>query len=405
MTTTFDPVTFKSTTRAQWEAAAEAWHRWGPAIEDWLGAATGRCSTTSVSRTGARVLDVAAGAGGQTLAAARRVGPTGHVLATDISPGILEYAAEAAPAGLGNVETLEADGEDLSAVGTATYDAAISRVGLIYFPDQQRALTEICRTLRPGGRLSSVVYSTADRNGFFSVPVGIIRRVAGLPAPAPGLPGPFSLGAPVSRRRRTTRPGWSTSRSRRSPRRSACRARPSASGSSRSPSAPCTRCSPLSTTTNARRHGARSRRRSASSRDPTASSGRARCSSSPARAPDPHPGLRVSAFVVAVAVALVGPPRVAAVVLHDLGEVARLDLLRPDDRGATSRVLLTTARQLGRRFSRPAPRGSSGRVGRTRAHVLATSRVPSRMETMVGFQPTRPHQAARATIASPAATM
>lgn len=196
-TTTFDPVIFKSTTRAQWETAADAWHRWGPAIEDWLGAATGHMLDDVHLASGARVLDVAAGAGGQTVEAARRVGPSGHVLATDISPGILQYAAQAAAqAGLGNVETLEADGEDLSAVGTATYDAAITRVGLIYFPDQHRALREICRTLRPGGRLSSVVYSTPDRNGFFSIPVGIIRRIAGLPAPAPGLPGPFSLGSP-----------------------------------------------------------------------------------------------------------------------------------------------------------------------------------------------------------------
>ena len=70
----------------------------------------------------------------------------------------------------------------------------MSRVGLIYFPDQQRALAEICRVLRPGGRLSAAVYSTPDLNGFFSIPVGIIRRIAGLPAPAPGMPGPFSLG-------------------------------------------------------------------------------------------------------------------------------------------------------------------------------------------------------------------
>ncbi|MFC7496774.1 MULTISPECIES: class I SAM-dependent methyltransferase [unclassified Nocardioides] len=197
MTTTFDPIAFKTTTRAQWESAASAWHRWGSAIEDWLGSATERMLDDARIGPGGRVLDVAAGAGGQTLAAARRVGPGGHVLATDISPAILEYAAaEAARAGLGNVATLEADGEDLSGVPDAGFDAAISRVGLIYFPDQHRALTEICRTLRPGGRLSSVVYSTADRNGFFSVPVGIIRRVAGLPAPAPGQPGPFSLGAP-----------------------------------------------------------------------------------------------------------------------------------------------------------------------------------------------------------------
>jgi len=50
--------------------------------------------------------------------------------------------------------------------------------------------------LRPGGRLSAIVYSTPDRNGFFSGPVGVIRRRAGLAAPGPGQPGPFSLGAP-----------------------------------------------------------------------------------------------------------------------------------------------------------------------------------------------------------------
>lgn len=197
MTTTFDPTAFKSTTRAQWESTAAAWHEWGPVIEAWLGAATERMLDDAHLVTGARVLDVAAGAGGQTLAAARRVGPTGHVLATDISPAILEFAAaEAVRAGVPGVATLEADGEDLAQVPDGSFDAAISRVGLIYFPDQHRALTEICRTLRPGGRVSSVVYSTADRNGFFALPVGIIRRIAGLPAPAPGLPGPFSLGTP-----------------------------------------------------------------------------------------------------------------------------------------------------------------------------------------------------------------
>jgi SAM-dependent methyltransferase len=72
----------------------------------------------------------------------------------------------------------------------------ISRVGLIYFPDQQRALAGMRRALRPGGRLSAIVYSTPDRNEFFSIPVGIIRRRAELPPPLPGQPGPFSLGAP-----------------------------------------------------------------------------------------------------------------------------------------------------------------------------------------------------------------
>ena len=194
--TTFDPQQYKATTRAQWQEAAGAWHRWGPTIEDWLGPATERMLDAAGVGAGSRVLDVAAGAGGQSLAAARRVGPTGHVLATDISPAILEYAAKAATeAGLANVGTRELDGERLT-VDEGTFDAVISRVGLIYFPDQPAALAGMRAALRPGGRLSAVVYSTADRNGFFAIPVGIIRRRAQLPPPAPGQPGPFSLGAP-----------------------------------------------------------------------------------------------------------------------------------------------------------------------------------------------------------------
>jgi SAM-dependent methyltransferase len=196
MATTFNPQSYKTTTRAQWEDAAEAWHRWGPDIESWLGDATERMLDATGISSGSTVLDVAAGAGGQSLAAARRVGPDGRVLATDISPAILEYAAKSATdAGLSNVATRELDGEYLD-VEEAGFDAAISRVGLIYFPDQQAALAGIRRALRPGGKFSAVVYSTADRNGFFSIPVGIIRRRAELPPPAPGQPGPFSLGGP-----------------------------------------------------------------------------------------------------------------------------------------------------------------------------------------------------------------
>ncbi|MGH9023684.1 MAG: class I SAM-dependent methyltransferase, partial [Acidimicrobiia bacterium] len=131
------------------------------------------------------------GAGGQSLAAARRVGPSGRVLASDISPTILTYAAKAAAeAGVTNVETVEVDGEALEGLPQGSFDAVISRVGLIYFPDQQRALAGMRSALRPGGGIAAVVYSTPDRNQFFSIPVSIIRQRAQLPAPAPGQPGP-----------------------------------------------------------------------------------------------------------------------------------------------------------------------------------------------------------------------
>ena len=191
----FDPVKYKETTREQWQEAAEAWHRWEPTLEEWLGEATEVMLDMAGVGPGSRVLDVAAGAGGQTIVAARRVGPDGYVLATDISSNILEFAAESArQAGLTNVETRVINGEGLEELEEGSFDAVISRVGLIYFPNQQKALAGMRRALKPGGKIAAVVYSTPENNKFFSVPVSIIRRRAQLPPPLPGQPGPFSLG-------------------------------------------------------------------------------------------------------------------------------------------------------------------------------------------------------------------
>ncbi|HVP34747.1 MAG TPA: methyltransferase domain-containing protein [Steroidobacteraceae bacterium] len=192
----FDPARYKETTLQQWQAAAAAWHRWGPTLDEWLGAPTRVMLDLAQTGPGQRVLDVAAGAGGQSLEAARRVGPTGYVLATDISPNILSFArAAAAAADVHNMDTRVVDGEEID-LPEESFDVVISRVGLIYFPDQHKALTSMRRVLKPNGRVAAITYSTPENNKFFSVPVSIIRRRARLPAPLPGQPGPFSLGAP-----------------------------------------------------------------------------------------------------------------------------------------------------------------------------------------------------------------
>lgn len=191
----FDPILYKKTTRQQWEDAAAAWHRWEPTLEAWLGQATARMLDAAGVSTGGRVLDVAAGAGGQSLAAAGRTGAGGRVVVTDLSPAILTFAARsAAEAGFDHVETMELDGEELDTLPAASFDAVICRLGLIYLPDQHRALAGMRRTLREGGRAATIVYSTPERNEFFSIPVSIIRARAQLPPPPPGQPGPFSLG-------------------------------------------------------------------------------------------------------------------------------------------------------------------------------------------------------------------
>src|ERR1700730_7334241 len=142
---------------------------------------------------GDRVLDLAAGAGEPSLSAAERVGPSGHVLATDISSNILEFAAQnARERGLTNFETRVMDGENPD-LADASFDAVLSRLGLIYFPDREGALLAAHRILKSGGRVVLASFSTPDQNRFFSIPISIIRRRAQLAPPAPRLPGPIRL--------------------------------------------------------------------------------------------------------------------------------------------------------------------------------------------------------------------
>jgi SAM-dependent methyltransferase len=187
--TAFDSGAYKATTREQWQDAAAAWHRWDPVFDRWLGEATQRMLDLARVGEGTRVLDIAAGSGGQSLEAARR---GAVVLATDISSNILHEAAAAArAAGLAGIATRVMDGESLD-VEPGSFDAAISRLGLMYLPDKPAAFAAAREALRTGGRYAAIVFSEPERNRFFSVPISIIRRNAELPPAGPGLPGPFS---------------------------------------------------------------------------------------------------------------------------------------------------------------------------------------------------------------------
>ena len=236
--TTFDPQQYKITTRAQWEDAAEAWHRWGPVIEDWLGAATERMLDAAKITNGSRVLDVAAGAGGQSLAAARRVGPAGRVLATDISPTILEYAEKSASdAGLTTITTRELDGERL--------DVDEASFGCGHFSGRPDLLS------RSAGRLGGNAPGATTRRASFSGrlldrrPQRILLGTGGHhSSPRPAAAAIAWAAWSVQPRRpqalpRTPlpRPVSATSRSRRCRRRCGSPARPSVSPSNVSPSA------------------------------------------------------------------------------------------------------------------------------------------------------------------------
>ena len=147
--TMFDAKAFKQTTHAQWNAVADRWNAWAPLLDRWLGPVTETLLAMAKVGPGSRVLHVASGSGQEAMQTARRVGPSGYVLATDLS-------------------------EALTALARSNFAAA----------------------LRVGGYLGAIVYATPEECRFFSDPVGVIRRRAALPPPAPGQPGPFSLGTP-----------------------------------------------------------------------------------------------------------------------------------------------------------------------------------------------------------------
>jgi SAM-dependent methyltransferase len=143
-----------------------------------------------------RVLDLGTGLADQSIAAARRVGASGLVLATDRDPAMLEGAREAlAAAGLTNVQTRLMDAQAID-VEPGSFDAVIARAVLMLLPAPARMLAGAHAALKPGGRLSATVFAAAEQNEFLAVPLELARRAGGLPVPDPHGPGLFALGAP-----------------------------------------------------------------------------------------------------------------------------------------------------------------------------------------------------------------
>ena len=177
------------------EAAAE-WRRGAAARLQAFGPATEMMLDLAKVAKGSRILDVGAGAGDSTLAAARRVGPTGRVLATDVSASMLEVAAESArQAGLTNVDTRVADAQRLD-LDPDSFDAFVSRNCLMLIPDYRQALTSIRRVLKPGRRFAAIVFSAPDRCPYLSLPHAVVLRIGRFTPPAPEPFGEFRLGAP-----------------------------------------------------------------------------------------------------------------------------------------------------------------------------------------------------------------
>jgi len=165
------------------ERRAEQWSRLQAQRSETFGPATEMMLDLADLRIGNRVLDVAAGTGDQTLLAAGRVGPSGYVLATDISTNMLNVAADAVRrAGLTNVETRVMDGENLD-LDSDSFDAVICRFGLHNLPDPAKAVRGMRRVVKPGGKVVALDRSTVGKNPYEGVPNIVAHRRGGTMRP------------------------------------------------------------------------------------------------------------------------------------------------------------------------------------------------------------------------------
>ena len=175
---------------------ADVWHRGKARRQETTGAATQMMIDLANIRVGDRVLEVAAGTGDLSMIVARRVGPNGHVLATDISASMLNRAAQAArEAGLTNVETRVMNAENLE-LDASSFDAVMCRSALMLFPHPLKALTLMQRVVKPEGRVAVTVHSTPESNPYHGLPLAIVRRVGNMATPPPEQPGMFALAGP-----------------------------------------------------------------------------------------------------------------------------------------------------------------------------------------------------------------
>lgn len=193
---TLDPFEFRDGQRAQWNAAAMGWRRWRHLMDASTSHISERLVELAGIEPGDKVLDVAAGYGEPSLTAARKTGPGGVVIATDISAQMIACGRErAAEAGLSNIQFVEKDAGSL-VFPEDSFDAALSRWGIIFEPDGKGAARRVRRFLKPGGRFAISSWGPPERVPLFAIPMRTAMQRLDVPPPPPGTPGPLSRPTP-----------------------------------------------------------------------------------------------------------------------------------------------------------------------------------------------------------------
>lgn len=193
---TIDAAEFRTGQRNSWNKAATGWDKWSNQMLEWTGHVSERLVELAAVQARSRVLDVAAGLGEPALTAARKAGPDGSVVATDIAPEMLAHARErAAAAGVTNIEFIECEASKLE-FPAASFDAAVSRWGIIFEPEAEATAGRIRGFLKPGARMAISSWGPPPEVPMIALPMMAVLGHLQQPPPPPGTPGPLSRPTP-----------------------------------------------------------------------------------------------------------------------------------------------------------------------------------------------------------------
>ena len=183
----------------EWRESARYWQKHASTIRTMFGPITQALVEDADIIEGDAVLDVAGGAGEPSLTIAEAVGPTGSVTYTDAAPEMAAAAeSEARRRGITNVAFKQCAADSLP-FESNSFDAVVSRLGVMFFPDPVAALREMLRVTKRGGVLSLAVWGKSELNPFFYVINDVVARYFEAAAPAdPNAPGAFRFEEPGS---------------------------------------------------------------------------------------------------------------------------------------------------------------------------------------------------------------
>ena len=182
---TTDSDQIKERVRQDWSAVAPSWRRWHREHGIQIQASVESLQEYARIQPGQRVLDLCSGTGEPSFTWAEMVGPSGHVTATDLSQEMLDVAADLAwERELNNMTFQVADAEALP-FPDQSFDSVTCLFGVMFFPDVHRAMNQVRRVLKPGGRAAFLAWGAAEKSQFSSATRGVLAKYAPADTPPP----------------------------------------------------------------------------------------------------------------------------------------------------------------------------------------------------------------------------